>query len=150
MIRGIESNGANTYHQLLDYFEPRPISCEEEYWATNAVIEELLALPELSDDEQAYLHLLSMLVEAFDEEQQTIPQLRGIELLRALIEELELKQRSLLPIFKHESIISEILAGRRNLTVAHIDHLARFFGLPHQLFFEPQNTDEVTLAVVMS
>lgn len=143
MIHGIEANGTQPYHQLLDYFEPRPINCDEEYWATNAVIEELLALPKLSDDEQAYLHLLSMLIEVYDEEQQTIPQLRGIELLRALIDELDLKQRSLLPIFKHESIISEILSGRRNLTVAHIDHLARFFGLPHQLFFEPHDTDEV-------
>jgi HTH-type transcriptional regulator/antitoxin HigA len=146
MIRGIELDGVtNSYQALLDYFEPRPINCDEEYWATNAVIDELLSLPTLSDDAQAYLQLLSMLVEAYDEAHQNIPELRGIELLRTLIEELELKQRTLLPIFKHESIISEILAGRRHLTVAHIDQLAQFFGLPHELFFESQTIDSSNL-----
>ena len=150
MITGIElsieqsiklGNANRSYAELLDYFEPRPITCDEEYWAANAVIDELLAKPTLSEDAQDYLHLLSMLVEAYDEEQETVPELRGIELLRALIEESALKQRSLLPIFKHESVISEILAGRRHLTVAHIDQLAKFFGLPHQLFFEQQVAD---------
>lgn len=140
MIPGINDGNVNgTYAKLLDYFEPRPISCEEEYWATNAVINELLSEPELSEDAQLYLHLLSMLMEAYDEQQETIPELRGIELLRVLLEESELKQRDLLPIFKHESVISEILAGRRHLTVTHIDQLAAFFGLPHRLFFEPHD-----------
>ena len=146
MIPGIEprielSDANRTYAELLDYFEPRPITCDEEYWAANAVIDQLLAKPSLSEDAQDYLHLLSMLVEVYDEEQETVPELRGIELLRALIEESALKQRSLLPIFKHESVISEILAGRRHLTVTHIDQLAKFFGLPHQLFFEQQVAD---------
>ncbi|MEZ4661969.1 MAG: hypothetical protein R2911_30845 [Caldilineaceae bacterium] len=42
-----------------------------------------------------------------------------------------------MPFFKHESILPDILRGRRNLTVAHIDGLATFLGVPHHLFFEP-------------
>jgi HTH-type transcriptional regulator / antitoxin HigA len=125
-----------TYPQLLDYFEPRPIECDEQYWAMQKIIAALLAKPTLSTAEQSYLHLLSMLMEAYDEQQETIPELRGVALLRALIDESELKQRDLISIFKHESILSDILSGRRRLTVAHIDKLAAFFGLPHQLFFE--------------
>jgi HTH-type transcriptional regulator/antitoxin HigA len=80
-----------------------------------------------------------MLIEAYDEQHETIPELRGIALLRTILEESDLKQRTLLPIFKHESVISAILAGRRHLTVAHIDQLATFFGLPHRLFFERED-----------
>ena len=142
MIPGINVSKLNgEYAQLLDYFEPRPITNDEEYWATNAVIDELLSEQELSKDAQVYLHLLSILMEAYDEQQETIPELCGVELLRALIEETDLKQRDLLPIFKHESVISDILAGRRHLTVAHIDQLATFFALPHRLFFEPQDAN---------
>lgn len=130
------ANADTTYADLLDYFEPRPIQCDEQYWATQEVIDTLLSKPALSEDEQAYLHLLSMLLEAYDEEQQTIHELRGIELVRTLIEESGLKQRDLLPIFKHESIVSDVLSRRRNLTAAHIDALAAFFELPHTLFFE--------------
>ena len=35
-----------------------------------------------------------------------------------------LKQRDLISVFKHESILSDILSRRRRLTVAHIDKLA--------------------------
>jgi HTH-type transcriptional regulator / antitoxin HigA len=145
MIPGIDFDLTElnmTYTQLLDYFEPRPIACDEQYWATQEIIAALLAKPLLSADEEVYLHLLSMLMEAYDEQQETIPELRGIALLQALIDESGLKQRDLISIFKHESILSDILNRRRRLTVAHIDKLASFFGLPHQLFFEQ---DEMAL-----
>lgn len=137
MIPGTKLSGLNvSYAQLLDYFEPRPIMCDEQYWATQDVIDALLSEAELSVDAQAYLHLLSMLMESYDEAQETIPDLRGIELLRTLIEESDLRQKDLLPIFKHESTISDVFSGRRNLTVAHINQLAAMFELPHHLFFE--------------
>lgn len=137
-----------TYRELLASFEPRPIEDDTQYWATQEVIDKLLAKPMLSVDEQSYLHLLSMLTEAYDEQQKTIPELRGIELLAALIDESGLKQRDLLFIFKHESILSDILSRRRKLTVSHIDKLATFFKLPHRLFFEP--TDDAPPTKVQS
>ena len=137
MTRGIDlTDVALTYQELLTYFEPRPIEHDEQYWSTQAVIDTLLSKPTLSADEQTYLHLLSLLIEAYDEQQKTVPELIGIQLLRALIDEGGLKQRDLLAIFKHESILSDILSGRRKLTVTHIDKLATFFELPHRLFFE--------------
>lgn len=113
MTRGIDLTDVTlTYQELLTYFEPRPIEHDEQYWATQAIVDTLLAKPTLAADEQTYLHLLSLLIEAYDEQQETIPELVGIELLRALIDEGGLKQRDLLAIFKHESILSEILSGR--------------------------------------
>jgi len=37
-----------TCTQLLDYFEPRPIEDDEQYWATQEIIAALLAKPTLS------------------------------------------------------------------------------------------------------
>lgn len=136
----IQLKGASAnYSELLEAFAPRPITDDEQYRKTQEVIESLLSETELSEDAELYLHLLAMLMEAYDEEQKTVPELRGIERIQMLIEESELKQRDLLPIFRHESVISDILARRRKLTVAHIDQLASFFNLPHQLFFESSN-----------
>jgi HTH-type transcriptional regulator/antitoxin HigA len=47
-----------------------------------------------------------------------------------------LKQLDLVPIFKTKSIVSAILNGNRQLTVEHINRLAAFFKVPHELFFE--------------
>lgn len=127
-----------TFAELLDFFEPRPIENDVQYWATQELIDGLLAKQLLSEDEKAYLHLLSLLLEAYDEEQETVPELRGIELIRTLLAELSLKQKDLIPIFKHESTVSAIFNGRRALTVNHIDELANFFDLPHHLFFEKE------------
>ncbi|MEZ4869023.1 MAG: hypothetical protein R3C14_47315 [Caldilineaceae bacterium] len=137
LVRIDQNLATMNYANLLDYFAPRPIENDEQYWTIQAVIDQLLAEEQLSADGQSYLDLLAMLLESYDEAQATIPELRGVELLQTLIEESDLKQKDLLPIFKHESIISDILNGRRSLTAAHIDKLAAFFNLPHQLFFEP-------------
>ncbi len=125
-----------TYAQLWKNFAPRPITNDDKYWATQAVIDGLLAKQRLSKDEATYLDLLSLLMKQYDKERETVPELRGVDLLEMLIEESELKQRDLLSIFRHESVISDVLARRRRLTVAQIDGLAVFFELPHQLFFE--------------
>ncbi len=128
-----------SYSDLLAYFPPRPIETGAVYWETQAVIDELLSSRELSADEQTYLNLLSILIERHDEENAIAPDLRGVELLRELIREQGLKQKDLLPIFRHESTISDILNSHRKLTVEHIERLSEWFGLPPALFFNDKS-----------
>ncbi len=45
-----------------------------------------------------------------------VPDIHGVELLKALLIEFDLRQKDLISIFKTESIISEVLGGKRNLT----------------------------------
>lgn len=139
-----------TFAELLDFFEPRPIENDAQYWATQEVIDALLSKQLLSEDEHAYLHLLSLLLEAYDEEQDTVPELRGVELIRALLEESGLKQKDLIPIFKHESTVSSIFNGRRALTANHINELADFFSLPHHLFFEKETNASISVSFQMT
>lgn len=65
----------------------------------------------------------------------SIPDLSGIDLLRALMDEFGLKQKDLVLIFKTESIVSVILNGQRNFTVEHIEKLADFFHISPAAFF---------------
>lgn len=130
------SHNNNQYEALVANFMPRPIQTEADYWATQAVIDRLLDQPTLSADEEAYLDILSLLIWQYDEAQETIPELRGVALLKGLMSEMGIKQKTLIPIFKHESTVSDVLHGRRKLTVAHIERLAAYFDLPHTVFFE--------------
>ncbi len=126
----------NPYIELLTSFPPRPITSEEELIATKKVIDSLIDKGELTPDEQDYLNVLGTLVHEYEEKHKPIPDIYGVELLKALIAELALRQKDLVPIFKTESIVSEVLSGQRNLTVNHINQLAEFFHISPAAFFE--------------
>ena len=53
------------------------------------------------------------------------PALRGVALIKTLLEELELKPIALLPIFKTEAIIAAVLSGQRRISVEPIEGLSR-------------------------
>jgi HTH-type transcriptional regulator / antitoxin HigA len=75
-----------------------------------------------------------LLVHEYEENHIPIPNLQGVDLLKALIEELDLKQKDLVPIFKTESSVSAVLSGQRQFTVEHIKKLAEFFHVSPSLF----------------
>ena len=126
----------STYFDLLQRFPPRPIRTEEEFEATQAIVDELLNRPQLTDDERDYLDLLGTLIFEYEEKHITIPDIHGNELIKALMVERGLLQKDLVPIFKTESIVSAVLSGQRNLTVNHIKKLAEFFHVSPAAFFE--------------
>jgi HTH-type transcriptional regulator/antitoxin HigA len=87
------------------------------------------------------LDLLGILIYEYEEKQNLIPDIYGVELLKVLIAELNLKQKDLVPIFKTESIVSDVLKNKRKLTVEHIEKLAKFFNISADVFF-PKNPSE--------
>lgn len=129
------------YQQLLLAFSPRTIKSEADYAQVQAQVDQLIDKGDLSIAEQEYLDLLGMLIYAYEEQTENKEdyKLRGIALIKGLIDLYDLQQKDLTPIFKTESIVSDILKGKRRLTTEHIDGLATFFKLPHSLFFEPDN-----------
>ncbi|MBW4563217.1 MAG: transcriptional regulator [Mojavia pulchra JT2-VF2] len=130
------THNSNTYIELLKSFPPRPITTEEELFAAQKVIDSLIDKGELTSDEQDYINVLGTLVYEYEEQHHPIPDISGVELLKALIVEFDLRQKDLVPIFKTESIVSEVLSGQRNLTVNHIRLLADFFHISPAAFFE--------------
>jgi HTH-type transcriptional regulator / antitoxin HigA len=123
------------YIDLLNDFPPRPIKSEEEFRAVQDVVDSLLDLGKLSSDQKEYLNLLGMIIHDYEARVVEVPDIFGVELLNVLIEEWDLKQKELVPIFKTESIVSAVLNGHRQLTVEHIQKLAEFFHVSPAVFF---------------
>lgn len=126
---------SNDYIKLLTTFPPRPIKSEEELEATQNIIDQLLDQEKLSQDEKDYLNVLGTLVYEYEQKQEPIPDIYGVELLKVLMQDNNLRQKDLVPIFKTESIVSDVLKGKRELTKRHIEELSKFFHVSHSVFF---------------
>ena len=74
-------------------------------------------------------------IEAYEEEHHAIPDASPVEVLRALMEANDLRQKDLAPIFGSESILSEILHNKRALNKAHIQKLSERFHVSPAVFF---------------
>lgn len=128
------------YIQLLQKFPPRTITNDRELETTQQVIDGLLDRPQLTEDESDYLNVLGTLVFDYEQKSEPIPDIYGVELLKVLLVERQLRQKDLVPVFKTESIVSDILNGKRQLSVRHIQELAQFFNLSPAVFLpEEQN-----------
>lgn len=129
------TRSTETYIDLLKTFPPRPVRSEVELLETQKVIDSLLDRPQLTPDERDYLDVLGTLVYEYEEKHYPMPDISGVELLKVLMSELNLRQKDLVPIFKTESIVSEVLHGQRKLTANHIQRLAEFFHISPAAFF---------------
>ncbi len=67
-------------------------------------------------DDRDYLKVLGMLVYEYEEKHEPIPEIRGVELLKAVAEEFGLKHKNLISIFSNELVILDILQGKKQLT----------------------------------
>ena len=112
---------------------PRVIRSEAELKEYTDALFHLTAKARPSRAEQDAIELLSLLIERY-EERYTIPQASGADVLRFLMERHGLTQRDLLPELSSESLVSLILSGKRNLTVAHMHALAKRFNVPAAVF----------------
>ncbi|WP_337906955.1 transcriptional regulator [Iningainema tapete] len=108
---------------------------------TQSVVDSLLDKSKLTQEERDYLNLLGTLIYEYEERQDMIPDIFGVDLLKVLMAELNLRQKDLVSIFKTESIVSDVLNGKRKLTVNHIQGLAEFFNVSPAVFF-PLNHSE--------
>ncbi|MUG93900.1 transcriptional regulator [Scytonema sp. UIC 10036] len=136
-----------SFTDLLISFPPRPIKSEEDLEKTQTVVDNLLDKGQLTEEEEDYLNLLGILIHEYEQTQDLVPDIYGVELLKVLITELNLKQKDLVPVFKTESIVSDVLKGKRKLTVEHIQKLAHFFNLSPAVFFPEDPTERDFLEV---
>ncbi len=126
MTTGIK-NPSKYYIELINSFPPRPINNEAELIATQNKINSILDKQNLTQDDKDYLRVLGMLVYEYEEAHEIIPEIKGVELLQALSEELGIHDRDLLNIFKEESIILDILRGKQKLTIEQEQELIKRF-----------------------
>jgi len=96
------------------------------------------------DDENPLIEFLSAKIESyerqltdfvpFNEALDNLP--RGVEALRQLMKDYGLKQSDVREEIGGKSLVSQILSGKRSLTVEHIRALAVRFNVPTSLFID--------------
>jgi HTH-type transcriptional regulator/antitoxin HigA len=123
------------YLELLKQYPPRPIHDEEDLEMMQEVINRLLDKPQLTVEEREYLNVLGSLIYEYEENQEPIPDIYGIELLKFILEEKKLQKQDLLSIFESKSTLDDILDGQQDLTPIHIQKLANFLNISPDLFF---------------
>lgn len=134
VVRG-KKTGRDTYLALVHAFPLRPIRSDAQLDAAVEMIDRLLARRSLDKAEEDYLQVLSDLVERYEAEEHPMQPLSDGEMLRHLIEAKEVTQSQLAQTTGiADSTISEVLAGKRRLTRAHIAKLAQFFSVGPAVF----------------
>ncbi len=125
------------YADLLARALPSVIHSEKEKENERylAMLEELDQKGKLSPAEQRLAELLTLLIADFEEKAYTLKPAKPTEILNELIEANSLKQKDLVDVFGAPSIVSEVLNGKRGLTIEHIRKLSRRFHVSPEVFF---------------
>jgi HTH-type transcriptional regulator/antitoxin HigA len=119
----------------LEVGAPTPITSERQHHEYLAVLDKLASKDRPSSDEEKYAQVLITLIEAYEEEHHAVPEAAPVEVLRALMEANDLRQKDLASALGTESIVSEILRGKRELNKGQIEKLSRRFRVSPAVFF---------------
>ncbi len=124
------------YGVLLTQTLPGIIENEADYARLEAVFNDLVDKGEnLSPEENRLFALLANLLE--DYERRTLPPLEKsspLETLKFLVRENNLRQSDLTDVFGTQSVVSEVLNGKREITKNQAKSLAQKFSLRLEAF----------------
>ncbi|MBV8281936.1 MAG: helix-turn-helix domain-containing protein [Candidatus Eremiobacteraeota bacterium] len=122
------------YRDLLIEELPRAIHSNREHRKYLARIEALLDQKKRSAAEDRLLELLSVLVERYEDEHETIEAPEPIAALKELMLAKGVSQAELSELLGSSGIASEVLSGKRTLSKAHIRKLCEAFHVPADIF----------------
>jgi HTH-type transcriptional regulator/antitoxin HigA len=116
-------------------FHPKVIKTTAEHKRALARIEELYtAKPGTPKGDE--LELLILLVETYEAKEFPIDLPDPIEAIRFRMQQANLKQKDLIPIFGSKSKVSEVLNGKRELSLSMIRKLASELGIPTEVLLQ--------------
>lgn len=141
---GIPIPPSAVYMSLVKKFPLRPITTEEENDCALEIMHKLMKADnkgELTADEQAYMNVLSGLIQNFETEHYDLgPGPTQAEILKYLMEQHGLKQSDLEDELGAQATVSNVLRGKRKLTVTQIRRLADRFHVSPAVFIGPAQT----------
>ncbi len=85
---------------------------------------------ESDSSEGEEIELLSLLVEKYEQEHHQMETPNPIEAIKFRMEQMNLKQADIAPLFGGKTRVSEVLNGKRTLTLKMITLLNRYLGIP--------------------
>lgn len=123
------------YDELIKLFPLKPIKSETDLDKAEKIAESLIDKGDLTEDEKDYLDVLCLIVEHYESIHHPIPSVGPIDVINHLMKTNKLKQKDMIDVFKTESIVSEVLNGKRGLTIKHIQKLSNKFKVSPAVFF---------------
>ena len=123
------------YAALLAETRPQVVHDEKQNQAYIRRLEELTSQKSVTRAEEKLIELLAVLIEDFEAKHYPVPDASPVNVIRHLMEAHGLRQKDLVDIFSTESIASEVLNGKRELTREHIKRLSARFGVSPAVFF---------------
>ena len=123
------------YAELLSRVKPQVVSGDEQNQLYIRRLERLTAQAEITPAEEKLIALLTLLVEEYEARVSPLPDVGPLDMVRHLMEAQDLRQKDLVDVFGTESIVSEVLNGKRELTKEHIRRLSSRFRVSPSVFF---------------
>jgi HTH-type transcriptional regulator / antitoxin HigA len=121
-------------------FHPKVIKTTMEHERVLARIEELFtAKPGTPEGDE--LELLLLLVETYEAKEYPIDLPDPIEAIRFRMEQAKLKQKDLIPIFGSKGKVSEVLNGKRELSLTMIRKLVSELGIPAEVLLQASRAE---------
>jgi HTH-type transcriptional regulator/antitoxin HigA len=106
----------------------KPITNEAEFAEANELIELLLECPEGSEEEKI-LEAITILASEYEKKHYAIPKPNPIEAIKYRMAEMQLSQKDVAKYFGGENRVSEVLNGKRNLSLKMIKNLHDNLGI---------------------
>ena len=123
------------YGTLLEETKPEVIHGEPENRRLIEILERLTAQEHVTEAEEKLIALMTVLVENFENQNYPVLDVGPLDIIRHLMEEHNLRQKDLADVFGTESIVSDVLNGKRELNKAHIRRLSERFKVSPAVFF---------------
>lgn len=122
------------YGMLLADTLPAVIDSQAEYDRVESVFDSLFN-KDRSPEEDRLFDLLADLLEAYEAKTlEPLPEHSPVEMLKFLMRENNLKQSDLADIFGGQSVVSEVLNGKREITKQQAKNLAERFKIKVEAF----------------
>ncbi len=116
----------------------KPIRTEDDYDEAIELLEQLIDVPK-GTPEADQLDILSVLIHEYEREHYPVPLPTPTAAIKFRMEQGELKQKDLIPYIGSGAKVSEVLSGKRQLTLKMIRSLHAGLGIPlESLIGEPE------------
>lgn len=126
--------GTSEARWLYTHLPPLPIENEKDHVLYKRVVDFLMAEGKTGGDYHSYLDAVIHFLDEYEKERfpaRATPE----DVFRFLMEQHDLTQKDLAGELGGQSVVSEILRGKRKLTRDHIEKLGRRFSIPVVSFF---------------
>jgi HTH-type transcriptional regulator/antitoxin HigA len=113
----------------------QPITNQAEFEEASRIIDELVDADLIADPVErkkalAMLEAISILASEYEKKHFPMPKPNPLEAIKERMAQLKLTQKDLAPLFGGENRVSEVLSGKRNLTVKMIIALNEYLNIP--------------------